>query len=358
MKSWRVVILAFLLANPVIAEDHPFTIEQVMSAPFASDLTASPSGGKIAWVFNEKGARNIWIAEPPEYRGRRLTAYHDDDGQEIAGLDWSADGKNLVYSRGGEDLGGADPNPLSKPNVPEQTIWLVSLEKGNPVSLGQGRAPRISPKGERVVFIKGGQVWWAPLSGKEKAQQLLHTRGTCHSLSWSPDGSRLAFVSDRTGHAFIGAYDWEAKKIRWLDPSVDEDSSPIWSPDGKEIAFLRTPPDHALPFTPKRTGEPWSIRIADATTGKGRQVWRASDGVGSVFHPLNSEHQLWWGADNHLVFPWEKDGWAHLYSVATQGGEATILTPGSFEVEFASLSQDRNTMVYASNQDDIDRRHV
>src|SRR5690349_14625446 len=62
----------------------PFTIEQAISAPFPSELTASPEGGKLAWVFNERGARNVWVAEASQYRGRRLTNYRADDGQEIS----------------------------------------------------------------------------------------------------------------------------------------------------------------------------------------------------------------------------------------------------------------------------------
>src|SRR5205085_285006 len=59
-----------------------------------------------------------------------------------------------------------------------------------------------------------------------------------------------------------------------------------------------------------------------------------------------------------IVFPWEKDGWTHLYSVATSGGAAQLLTPGDFEVEYVSPSNDRREVAYNSNQNDIDRRHV
>jgi dipeptidyl aminopeptidase/acylaminoacyl peptidase len=350
--------LWLLIAAPGTAEDRSFTLDQIMSAPFASDLVAAPTGGKVAWVFNEHGSRNVWVAEAPAYKGCRLTAYTGDDGQEISGLDWAADGLTLAYARGSEDGGGPDPNPLSKPRVPEQTVWVVSLDKGQPRSLGAGRSPRISPKGDRIAFLKGGQVWWAPLAGKAKAEQLLHTRGSCHSLCWSPDGTRLAFVSERSGHALTGVYDWQKQEVLWLDPSIDSDHSPVWSPDGKQVAFVRSPPDHRLPFTPRREGQPWSIRVADAATGQGREVWQASAGPGSVFHGVSSDTQLWWRAGDRIVYPWEKDGWLHLYSVSVQWGSATLLTPGSFEVENASLSPDRTTMVYSSNQEDIDRRHL
>ena len=48
----------------------------------------------------------------------------------------------------------------------------------------------------------------------------------------------------------------------------------------------------------------------------------------------------------------------HLYSVPAAGGAATLLTPGKFEVEFVNLTPDRRQVVFNSNQDDIDRRHV
>jgi uncharacterized protein (TIGR03067 family) len=343
-----------------------------MSAPFAEHLVAAPAAAKVAWVFNERGVRNIWIAEPhgeivfttigtqvwSDYKGRRLTSYTEDDGQEIAGLDWAADGKSLAYTRGGEDLGGADPNPLSKPVVPEQTVYLVALESGKSRSLGGGHSPRIAPKGDRVAFVKAGHIWWAPLAGEPKAQQLLHLRGSCSSLHWSPDGSRLAFVCQRIGHAFIGVYNWETKQVLWLDPSVDSDGSPVWSSDGRRLVFLRVPPDHNLPFTPRRQGEPWSIRVADSTTGESQLVWKAAKGTGSVFHGLNGDTQLCWGAKDRIVFPWERDGWLHLYSVSVNGGSPTLLTPGKFEVEFATLNPGRTDMVYSSNEDDIDRRHL
>jgi dipeptidyl aminopeptidase/acylaminoacyl peptidase len=329
-----------------------------MSAPFASYLVAAPAGGRLAWVFNERGARNIWLAEPPEYKGRRVTSYKEDDGLEITSLEWAADGKTLAYTRGGDEGGGADPNPLSQPKVPEQTIWTVAVEKGQPQAVGPGRFPKFAPQGQRLAFVKSGQIWWAPLSGKEKPQQLLQTRGSCQSLHWSPDGSKLAFVSGREGHSFVGIYDWQSRKLQWLDPSVDNDFAPAWSPDGKQIALVRTPPDHTLPFTPRRGGQPWSIVIADAATGKGRLVWQANAGKGSVFRGVNSEAQLWWGAADRLIFPWERDGWLHLYSVLLNGGAATLLTPGNFEVEFVSPSQDRKSIVYCSNQGDIDRRHL
>jgi len=77
-----------------------------------------------------------------------------------------------------------------------------------------------------------------------------------------------------------------------------------------------------------------------------------------VFHEMVSENQLFWGAGDRIVFPWEKDGWQHLYSVPTEGGQATALTPGPFEVEHVSFTDDGREAIFSSNENDIDRRHI
>ena len=65
-----------------------------------------------------------------------------------------------------------------------------------------------------------------------------------------------------------------------------------------------------------------------------------------------------WSEDGFLIFPWEFDGWSHLYSVPATGGKPQLLTPGEFEVDDARLASDQKSILYASNQKDIDRRHV
>jgi dipeptidyl aminopeptidase/acylaminoacyl peptidase len=362
--SAAILLAVFLCASWSVAQQKSFTLEQVLSDPFPDDLTAAPAGGKVAWVFNDKGARNLWVAEPAgnsgEYKSRSLTAYKEDDGQEIAELAWLPDASAIVYARGGDfENGGTYPNPASNPGGVDQGIWIVSLGGGAPRRLAEGHSPAVSPNGESVAYIFKDQVWLAKISDGEKAAQLIHSKGRVRSLRWSPDGSDLAFDSPRGDHSFIGVYNFQSKSLRYLDPSVDRDMEPVWSPDGKQIALIRVPANReAFIFGPKRTGQPWSIRIADVATGAGREVWKADEGRGSVFRAVPADNELLWGAGGRLVFPWERDGWTHLYSVSTHGGRAELLTPGEFEVEHTSISPDRSQILFASNQNDIDRRHI
>lgn len=369
MRSLRTSLpLALLLLASSLAAQKP-TLESILSAPFPSEILASPVGGRLTWIQNDRGVRNLWVADPPDYRGRQVTRYDKDDGQALGDVEWTPDGKTLFYVRGGGgNRQGEIPNPTSDPAGAEQAIWRVSADGADgadgsaPVRLGPGSAPAVSPRGDGLAFARKGQILWAPLDGSREPAALVQTRGGSGSLRWSPDGSKLAFVSNRGDHSFVGVYDMAGKTVRWLAPGVDKDMQPAWSPDGTRVAFIRTPARKVFPlFRPNRETQPWSILVADATTGQAATVWRAREGYGSAFHEVEAANQIVWGAGDRIVFPWEADGWLHLYSVPVsggRGGEATLLTPGDFEVQSLVPTPDGRELIVVSNQGDIDRRHL
>ncbi len=356
------VALLLACSAAIAAPAKRFTLEQIMSAPFPTDLTASPQGGTVAWVLDQNGARNIWVAEAPDYKGHRITDYHDDDGQEIAQIAWAPDGRSIIYVRGGDfETFRDNPNPASLPQGVEQDIWIIPVSGGAPRKIAEGSQPAVSPKSDLITYLKKDEIWSAGLDENAKPTQLIHAKGQAGELRWSPDGSRLAFVTTRTDHSFIGVYTLGSKTLLYLDPSVDHDSNPVWSPDGKQIAFIRIAATTSrIFFGPHRAAEqPWSIRLAAVDSGNGRELWHAAEGPGSAFHAMVADNQLFWGAGDRIVFPWERTGWMHLYSISTHGdAPAPLNTNGEFEIEHVSISSDRKTVLFSSNQNDIDHRHL
>jgi dipeptidyl aminopeptidase/acylaminoacyl peptidase len=98
--------------------------------------------------------------------------------------------------------------------------------------------------------------------------------------------------------------------------------------------------------------------IADATAGKGRLLWRSGDKPEDSLPKLTEDGSLNVAADGRVVFASEQDGRSHLYSIAASGGTPALLTPGDFDVEDVTLSADKASVIYSSNEGDVDRRHL
>ena len=176
--------VSFALAQTQPPDNH-FTLEQVMSAPFPSSLVAAPVGGSVAWVQIAKGSRNVWVASPPTYKGRQLTSYSGDDGEEIGELVWTADAKAIIYTRGGDlDNFGESPNPGSAPEEPKQLLWLVTLDGKPPRQLAEGHSAAVSPKGDLVAYISQRNIWSLKLNGTDNHPIGAAPMGTPELCPW------------------------------------------------------------------------------------------------------------------------------------------------------------------------------
>ena len=358
------VVAASLCTVPAVSATRHFTMDDVLSAPFITTLGASPDGKSLVYVADERGRRNLYFSQNGA-AARRITAYTQDDGQVISAPVIGPGDAAVAYVRNeGANDRGEDPNPLTLPDPPKQHVYIVSTEGGDPIDLGEGHSPAISPQGDRIVWVYGGQPYTTSLSTQGsiaagKAARLFAIRGSVDQPVFSPDGARIAFTNMRGDHGFVVIYDIRKQTIVYASPAFAYDGQPAWSPDGSRVAYIRTPAtlEDEDPYQdpPK---EPWSIWVANASTGGAHQIFKADPGMGSEYYGTDSTAQLWWSRDNRLAFAWERDGWRHLYSVSGNGAQPRLLTPGHFEVETVARSFDGTHLIYTSNQGDIDRRHI
>ena len=358
------LIASLLLANFAAAAN--FTLEQVMSSPFPTGLVTASHSPRVAWVFDVKGVRNLWVADAPDFAARQITHYDSDDGLPIASLRITADGRTLLYVRGSEaNENGRVADPTNGISARKQQVWAVDVDSGSPRLLGEMGCGEedcedveLSPDGQFAVWAAHKQLWIAPVSGATPAHQLTDLRGDNSHPKWSPDGRHIALVSDRGDHSFIAVYDLGREEVRYLFPSADRDSMPRWSPDGQRIAFVRQPGiQEKVPLIPVRPA-PWAIWMADSETAEAREIWHSGNADNDSFPAETADKSFYFADNDKLIFASEQDGWNHLYLIAAAGGRATLLTPGAFEVEDVTLANDRHSVIFSSNQDDVDRRHL
>ena len=354
-------VLLFLLFPLALHAQDSLSLEALMSAPFPSGTSASPT--RAGWLSLERGRRSVYVVNPTTSLATRVAHFPRDDGQDISSLDISRDGVTAAFVRGqGYNDLRENPNPSSDPRGAEQAVWIARA--GAQRRIGRGNNPQLSPDGRWVVYQLDSTLMIASTSAASAPRPLFKGRGVNGNPQWSPNGSAVAFVSNRGDHAFIGVYHRLRDSIAWMAPSVDRDANPRWSPDGKRISFTRSPGGPGgfagggggAGGTSARRGV--AVWVATADSGTARMVWQAEGGArGRLRVPTTGQSMLWSG--RHLLFFMERDEFQHLYSLALDSvAEPQQLTNGECEVEEPTPTVDGKTVYFSSNCGDINRKHI
>ncbi len=412
LKTLLSAFLCVFVPSTALAQTHDagFTIEQVMSPAFPYGLVGAKRADRIAWMEDERGMRNVYTAAAPDFKRVRITSSMEDDAIDLQSAQLSDDGSVAVFIRGhNANFKSQIGNQGSAPEGGRREVWAASTSGSRPAwrVVGLRAEPRerggggrggaeiaLSPDGKWVLYIQEGQIHRAAVDPGnadarmvDEAPPFFVTLGVNSDPVWSPDSRKVAFVSGRYDqrqyfptqgqaitHSFITVYDLETRRISYLAPNVDRDSSPVWSPDGKRIAFLRRP---GLPFghfatAPLRTitrekvpagfldakfegGYTLGLWVADVASGEGKEIWHNTP-RDTVFTQVNA---MDWVGDR-IVFRAEQDTWPRMFSVpvSSTAADPTLLTPGDGEVERIAFSPDARWLYYTSNLGDQDRRHL
>jgi dipeptidyl aminopeptidase/acylaminoacyl peptidase len=362
------LILIFSSSNLLAAEEGTFTLEQILSPPYPWGLVSAKNADRIAWVFYSKGERNVWTAAAPDFKPVNLTGFVKDEVFEIPDVYITDDGKTVVFVKGGNpNSEGWVTNSRSDPDGMEQAIWAVRTDTGKMWRVAEGRDPVLSPDGQWLLLVKDGLIYSAPLipppnpASIPEPEILFIAAGRNGSPRWSPDSTRVAFVTRRNDHSFIGVFDTIKRKITWIAPSVDRDTDPRWSSDGTKILFQRRP---GLQYGMAAFSGYWRWRrgpvtnvafwLADVETGTAEKIWEFPKDEPRFYSVRNFELT----SNDRILFTAEHDNWNHVFSMPLSGGDPVDLTPGEAFVEQVGLSSAGRTLYYSSNLADIHGRHI
>jgi Tol biopolymer transport system component/DNA-binding winged helix-turn-helix (wHTH) protein len=300
-RLWRIELL-----------DLPSGTRRTVTNPPAGydgdwDPAYSPDGKSIAFVRTlTDGVDDLWVVPARGGDARRLTF----ENRSLTGADWTPDGKSLVFSSSRAGL---------------FSLWRLPLSGGEPRLVGGGGSKMKHPSAARtrnaVAYENWNyevNIWSVPLGGAARSPQ----RVTFAADEWefdpelSPDGSRVAYVSTRTGAPEIfttGARGGDPVQVtRMGGPQV---SAPRWSPDGRTIVFSARPEGQADLYA--------------VPAGGGTATRLTTDPADEITASFSHDGRS-------IYFASRRSGEWQIWKVPAAGGPASMVTRGGGSTAFES----------------------
>jgi dipeptidyl aminopeptidase/acylaminoacyl peptidase len=361
-------IALFLAASATAQTPRPMTPDDVLAVQAVNGVRISPDGKMVLYELaysdlKENQTHNeIWLAPatgaPGAFKPRKFTS-----GREDRSPQWSPDGQWVAFlgTRGTAASSGEPPRPQ---------VYLMPAFGGEAEALTDAKggvtAFAWSPDSTRVAFVAtvpfteaqekdqkdkidarvvdGDYRFshlWVIGTASRKSTEIVKNDAVLADPQWSPDGTRLAYVSRPTPKAddeglsdvYVTNADGSSTS-RKLFENEGPDDTPRWSPDGRWIALNSRDLGHG------RLGIP-HLLVIPAEGGKTRELISDPDGVAA---------DISWSADGTcLYFRSAHHTTTHIYRVAVSGGAPEALTYDEATMTSFSVSRDGKRMAFSGS---------
>jgi Tol biopolymer transport system component len=300
------------LVSPDTLASHPLT------SPSAENLgdfnpAFSPDGQSVAFVrfVREGESADIYIVPITGGEPRRLTF----DNTYLAGLAWTADGREIVFSSTRAGIGAGQLYDYGKAFI--SRLWRIPASGGAAEQVALGGLnfffPNISRHGNRLTYVQtspeDANIYRIEISdttvSKNPPTKLIASTRHDGGPQFSPDGKRIVFHSARSGPLEIWMCDSDGTNLVQVTSLNKRAGSPRWSPDGQQITF---------DFYEEGKGDIYTISVEG---GQPRPIVTGD----------SDDHWPYWSADGKWIyFASDRTGIWQVWKVPAQGGEAVQVT--------------------------------
>lgn len=298
-------------APPVLGKRYRGEVTDVeirrFAHQFADEIVARLSGGtpgvastQIAFVSARTGTKEIWAMDYDGSHQRPLTSLRTISLTPR----WSPDGLRIAFTCYGM-AGG----------VTSAQICLYSMETGKPMAFmryhGTNSSPAWSPDSSKIMFMSsmhGDPELFMIDSNGTNLRRITYSAGVDTSPAWNPKtGQQVAFVSDRGGLPNLYLMNADGSSVEKLEvPDMGYVIDPSWAPNGQLLAFSW-----------RRPSGNYDIYVMDTATRRIVELTRDA---------ARNERPSWAPDGRHIVFESTRTGTRQIWTMLADGTQARQLT--------------------------------